>query len=267
MQRISYQDAETRLEQESLRDLWQLTERFRARRQARNAVAIELPEVDLKVLGGAVRIRPVERLRSRELVTDAMLMAGEAIARHCQELAIPIPYATQAAPNQPQTAVDLAAMWAYRKQLKPSRLSVEPAPHCGLGLDLYTRATSPLRRYSDLLLHQQLRAHLAGREPLSTTQVAERIDAAEAASLTIRRAERQSNTHWKLVWLKQNPQWQGEGVVVSQDPGKVLVLIPELALDVKVRVQGGADLNARLWLKPREIDLPELICHFSARPM
>jgi len=111
-----------------------------------------------------------------------------------------------------------------------------------------------------------LRAHLAGHEPLSAAQVAGRIDLAEAASLAIRRAERQSNTHWKLVWLKQHPQWQGEGVVVDQEPSKLLVLIPELALDAKVRVQGGADLNARLLLKPREIDLAELTCYFAARP-
>ena len=171
--------------------------------------AIELPEVDLKLVNGEVRIRSVERLRSRELVTEAMLMTGEAVARYCSDLGIPIPYATQPAPDQHQIPTDLAAMWAYRKQYKPSRLSIEPAPHCGLGLALYTRVTSPLRRYSDLLVYQQLRATLAGRESLTAAQIGKRVEQAEAASLAIRRAERQSNIHWKLVWLKQHPQWQG----------------------------------------------------------
>jgi exoribonuclease-2 len=265
VRRLSYQEAETRLEEEPFRDLLEITGRFRAHRHARDAAAIDLPEVSVRVVEGEVRIRPLPRLRSRNLVTDAMLMAGEAAARFCRERDIAIPYATQEAPGQLQEPEELAAMWAYRRQFKPSRLSVEPAPHFGLGLDMYARATSPLRRYSDLLLHQQLRAHLRGEEPLSESQVAERVSLAETGSLAIRRAERLSNTHWKLVWLRRQQAWKGEGVVVEQAAKKFVVLIPELALDVKVRVQGEPGLNSLLELTPREIDLPDLISYFSTR--
>ena len=265
VRRLSYQEAETRLEEEPFRGLLEITGRFRAHRHARDAAAIDLPEVSVRVVEGEVRIRPLPRLRSRNLVTDAMLMAGEAAARFCRERDIAIPYATQAAPEQLQEPEELAAMWAYRRQFRPSRLSVEPAPHFGLGLEMYARATSPLRRYSDLLLHQQLRAHLRGEEPLSESQVAERVSLAEAGSLAIRRAERLSNTHWKLVWLRRQQAWKGEGVVVEQAAKKFVVLIPELALDVKVRVQGEPALNSLLELTSREIDLPDLISYFSTR--
>ena len=265
VRRLSYQEAESRLEEEPFRGLLEITGRFRAHRHARDAAAIDLPEVSVRVVEGEVRIRPLPRLRSRNLVTDAMLMAGEAAARFCRERDIAIPYATQEAPGQLQEPEELAAMWAYRRQFKPSRLSVEPAPHFGLGLEMYARATSPLRRYSDLLLHQQLRAHLRGEEPLSESQVAERVSLAETGSLAIRRAERLSNTHWKLVWLRRQQAWKGEGVVVEQMAKKFVVLIPELALDVKVRVQGEPALNSLLELTSREIDLPDLISYFSTR--
>jgi exoribonuclease-2 len=265
VQRLSYEEVEQRIEEASFAALKTFTEPFRALRHARDAAAIELPEVSVKVIDGKVRVRALPKLQSRELVTDAMLMAGEAVGRYCQAHSIPIPYATQPAPDELQNPQDMAAMWAYRKKFKPSRLSIEPAAHFGLGLEVYTRVTSPLRRYSDLLVHQQLRAHLQARSLLDEQQVAERIDLADAGSLAIRRAERLSNTHWKLVWLRQNPQWKGEAVVVDQMGQKALVLAPELALDSKVRIQGDAPLNSRVELSAKEIDLADLACYFRAR--
>lgn len=266
VRRISYQEVETRLEEAPFRDLLAITERFRAHRHARDAAAIELPEVSVRVLDGAVHIHPLVRLVSRALVTDAMLMAGEAVARFCAERGIPIPYATQDGPDQPlEPPRDLATMYAYRRRLKPTRLRLKPAPHAGLGLPLYVRATSPLRRYSDLLVHQQLRAHLRGAPPLEAEPLGERLELGETGSLAIRRAERQSNLHWKLVWLREHPDWKGQAVVVDQENKRCVALIPELALEARVRPQGEPRLNDVLELRPREIDLPELLCYFKAR--
>jgi exoribonuclease-2 len=193
---------------------------------------------------------------------DAMLMAGEACARWCIERGIAIPFAGQAPPDKAEVPQDLAGMYAYRRRFKPTRLSVEPAEHSGLGLALYTRATSPLRRYSDLLVHQQIRSGLSGGLALDAQQVSQRVGESEAAGVAVRRAERLSNHHWKLVYLRRHPHWVGEGVVVEVEERKVVVLIPALALDAKVRAPGGAVLNDRLRLVPREIDLPELDCYF-----
>jgi hypothetical protein len=44
-----------------------------------------------------------------------------------------------------------------------ARFSIRPAPHHGLGLDVYTRVTSPLRRAEDFFMHGLLRARYEGR--------------------------------------------------------------------------------------------------------
>jgi exoribonuclease-2 len=191
-----------------------------------------------------------------------MLMAGETAARFCQDKGIAIPYVTQPAPDKVERPEDMAAMYAYRRRFKPSRLVGEPAPHFGLGLAIYTRATSPLRRYSDLLVHQQIRAHLAGSVPLDTEEVARRVGEAEVAAAAVRRAERLSNQHWKLVWLRSQKKWRGEGVLVAKEERKSVVLIPELALEARVRLRGDPPLNASVGLATREIDVPELTCYF-----
>jgi exoribonuclease-2 len=40
------------------------------------------------------------------------------------------------------------------------------------------------------------------------------------------------------------------------------VLLPDLALEARLRLRGEPELNTRLLLAPREIDLPELTCSF-----
>ena len=63
-------------------------------------------------------IRPLPRLESREMVTDAMLMAGEAAARFAVENRIPFPFTTQVPPDTQAEAEDMAAMFAFRKHFK-----------------------------------------------------------------------------------------------------------------------------------------------------
>jgi exoribonuclease-2 len=81
----------------------------------------------------------------------------------------------------------------------------------------------------------------------------------------VRRTERLSNQHWKLVWLAQHPEWRGEGILVDKQEHKAVVLIPDLALEATVRLRGNHGLNDRIRLSPREVDLPDLTCYFRAR--
>ncbi|MEJ2464143.1 MAG: RNB domain-containing ribonuclease [Candidatus Thiodiazotropha sp.] len=262
VERISYASAEERLQEPLFAALAEKARRYRARRMAAGAAAINLPEVKLKVVDGEVEIHPLPRLNSREMVTDLMLMAGEAVANYCQRHEIPIPFATQAPPDAPTTPEDLAGMYAYRRYFKPTQIKTQPEPHSGLGLANYTRATSPLRRYSDLLTHQQLRAHLAGSEPLDIHAVSERIALSEAGGMANRKTERVSNNHWRLIYLRDHPDWQGDAVVVAKDGERATALIPALGMEARVRIKGPAGLNDTIRLTPREIDLPDLACYF-----
>ncbi|HYN78759.1 MAG TPA: RNB domain-containing ribonuclease, partial [Lamprocystis sp. (in: g-proteobacteria)] len=256
-QRLSYDEADGRLSEAPFAAMAALTERFRARRVALGSIALDLPEVTVRVADGRVMIRPLPRLASRALVMEAMLMAGEGAARFCLERDIPISYATQSAPDGGAQPLDLAAMYARRRTFKPTRLVGAPGPHAGLGLPQYTRATSPLRRYSDLLVHQQIRAWLSGQALLTAEQVTARNGEAETAALLVRRAERLSNLHWKLVFLKDHPDWQGEAIIVGKEERKGVALIPALALETRLRLREEPALNQTLTVAVREVDIPD----------
>lgn len=260
--RTTYEAAESMLDTGDLGRLRLVTDDFRAARKARGAASINLPEVSIRVIDDEVEIRPLPKLNSRSLVTDAMLMAGEAVARLAMAEGIAIPYAIQPPPDKADEPQSMAESYAYRRFFKASKTVMEPGLHAGLGLEAYTRTTSPLRRYQDLVTHQQLRALATGTQPLSQEQIAERIAAANAVTGIIRRSERNSNLHWKLVYLQRNPKWEGDAVVVGLTERKAAIIIPELAFETRIRLQEGMALDQTLRLQLAGVDLPAQTAHF-----
>jgi exoribonuclease-2 len=248
-----------------------LAQAYQRRRQAQGAFLLDLPEVMMRVSQGEVVIEPVRRLRSRDLVREAMLMAGEAAAQFAIRQNIPFPFVTQEASNsgamkEGHASLDvlgsLSQRFALRRTLKRSQVSSLPGRHAGVGLEAYCRATSPLRRYLDLVAHQQLRAWLAGKPILKEQALLERLGAAEAITGTITQAEMLSRRHWTLVYLKRHPEWRSEGVLVEKNEKRGIVLIPELALEVPLHLREDLPLDTRLSLRVRGINLAELEAHF-----
>jgi exoribonuclease-2 len=271
VQRLSYEQAEEQIESQPLKDLYCLAQAYHRRRQSQGAFLLDLPEVMMRVSEGEVVIEPTLRLRSRDMVREAMLMAGEAAARFAILHQIPFPYVSQEASGAPAghegTTVtgndnSLAARFAQRKLLKRSQVSSLPGRHAGVGLEAYCRATSPLRRYLDLVAHQQLRAWLAGKTVLDEQALLERLGAAEAITGTIAQAEMLSRRHWTLVYLQMHPDWQSEGILVEKSGLRGYVLIPELALETPLHLPEDLPLDSRLRLRVRGINLAELEAHF-----
>jgi exoribonuclease-2 len=259
--RLTYEEADTRLEETPFQDLLQVAQAHQARRQERGAINIDLPEVKIRVEDGQVIIRPLPRSKSRDIVLEAMLMTGEAAGRFALEHDIPFPFTAQDPPDtdeRPEDTEDMAGMFELRRFLKPSDYTGVPAPHAGLGLEIYAQVTSPLRRYLDLVAHQQLRAYLRGEPPLEGQAVLERVGAAAAVSQDVRRAERLARRHWTLVYLTQNPEWRGEGIVVDKRDRRATLLIPELDLEVRVHVRGDTPLNSTVPVAVKGVNLAEL---------
>lgn len=263
VQRLTYEEAETQLTQEPLARLHRLAQASQARRRANGSIELDLPEVKVRVANGQVVVKPLLPLKSRDLVREAMLMAGEAIARFALENEIPFLFTTQDAPDETNQPDSLAGMFAVRRTLKRSQLNSLPGPHAGLGLDVYTQATSPLRRYADLVAHQQLRAYLKNKNMLTSQEILERVGAAEAVTGSVRQAERLAIKHWTLVYLLQHPNWRGQGVLVDKRHQHGIVIIPELDLETRLYLRDDIPLDSSLSLALSEVNLPELEAYFQ----
>jgi exoribonuclease-2 len=256
--RLTYTEAEAQIDQEPLSTLYRRAVAYQARRQAQGAISFDFPEVQLRVMGDELVIRPVLPLRSRTLVREAMVMVGEAVARFALEHHLPLPFATQEPGEVAERPKTLAEMYALRRLFRPRQYKSVPAAHAGLGLEAYAQATSPLRRYLDLVVHQQLRAHLRGGPVLDTSAILERIVEVEQPNDAVRRVERLADQHWIAVYLLRHPQWRGEGVVVERHGPTASVIISELALEARAHARGDAPLNSVVRLVNTGVNLPLL---------
>jgi len=268
VERLSYQEAQERLGSSPFSELLALAETFYRRRLARGALDLALPEVKVRVRDGVVELSPLPPYRSRFLVRELMLAAGEAVAGFAAAAGLPFPFSTQeqkgladSLPGDP-----LARAWVLRRTLSRTVYRNHPLPHAGLGLSVYAQVTSPLRRYLDLVAHQQLRAMLGGAAPLDARALVDRVGQAEAAADAVRAAERASRTHFKLVWLLSRPGFTAEGVVVDARGGRLVAFLPELGLEAQLARTGGERVGDRLQLRLTGVDLPRLAAGFAKAP-
>ncbi len=264
VQRLSYQQAQVRLQggDAQLNHLLEKLQAYHSRRHSEGALTMDLPEVIIRVKGKEVLIRPVHPLMSRVLVREAMLAAGEAAAIYSRQHKVPIPYTIQESTSGLEPVEDMAGRYVMRKKMKRSQISLLPGPHAGLGLPLYARVTSPLRRYQDLLVHQQLRAHLSGQPMLDEQEVLSAAAMAEASASLANRAEFLSRQHWILVYLLQNPGWIGEAVLVEKSGMAGKFLIPAFAWETTVHLTNELPLNSSVLLEVVSVDLPKLDAFF-----
>ncbi len=263
--RLTYEEADDMIDQEPLRALHAWARQHEARRRQQGAISLDLPEVRIKVIDGRVVIAPLLSLRSRDTVAELMLMTGEAVAQMAIERELPMPFTVQDAGEPMDTPQTLAEMFAGRRRLRPSQQSTRPSLHAGLGLPAYVRVTSPLRRYLDLVAHQQVRAWITGRLPLDESALLERVGAAEAIGSAVRRAEGLARQHWTIVYLQQQPDWRGEGVIVEKMGLRATVLIPELGWEFRVHLREDLSLDSIVHVTCTGANLPLLDAHFRVR--
>lgn len=263
VKRYNYEEADIQKDSPQLAPLYAIARRNEQRRLKAGAVSITLPEVHISVTDGIVNISPALSWESNNVVREFMLLAGEAVAKFAFKNGIPFPFVSQEKPDLPTNILDgYAGQYQLRRCMRSRSLGVTPMQHAGLGLGMYTQVTSPLRRYSDLVAHQQLRAFIDGRPLLNKDTMLERIAAGDAAAGASVKAERKSNLHWTLVYLTQNPQWEGDAVVVELKGKQALCLIPSLAQETLLTPSRTVALNDTIKVRAGNIDIPTLSVNF-----
>ncbi|QEN08651.1 RNB domain-containing ribonuclease [Oceanispirochaeta crateris] len=269
--RMSYGEAEEKLEEEPFSSIMKVAKRFNSWRKENGALFLQLPEVKIRVGeegSGEIMISALEEYQSRDMVAEMMMLTGFHTARYARDKGIPIPYVIQPAPegDLPETSPDdPASMVQLRRFMKRSQTTTSGGPHSGMGLPVYTRATSPLRRYSDLMVQQQLRLHMAGLPLLSEEDILEGTASCESVTGRVTGSERSSNLHWKLVYLAEHPDWEGEGILVGRSDKQMVLQIPSLALETRIALKEKLPLNSRLTVALERVDVPEQQVQFRVR--
>ncbi len=273
--RLSYDQADRLLENDSREHvaeilgtlMWFAEERL-IDRLAAGAVQIDMPEPRLKIKmedGEPVgHLAILGESGSRTMVTELMVWSNELAARFLHQNDIPAVYRVQDAPDQMLSGAELteipegvAREFAVLRRMKRAEVSLHPGLHFGLGLTYYVQASSPIRRYTDLVIQRQIKACLSGAAaPYDTEQLYQIVADVERASYEAQQIEREAQEYW-MTWLlsQVEPGQKLTAVVVdiAQD-GRTLVMLTDYGYRVLVRLRKPPSLGAQVELEVERAD-------------
>jgi exoribonuclease-2 len=202
-------------------------------------------------------------------VAEMMVMAGRTMAQFTSDNLIPVPYVLQDKGDfseeflAKKDTLTLSESFLAIKNFKRSATSVKPLLHYGLGLPAYLRVTSPMRRYYDLLAHQQIINFITNKPMLPVSQVKEIIGSVNMALASVGRVSRFSDDHFKCVFLMQNPKWTGTGVVIDIRGDKALFMIPELGMMTQIKFKNLPKFDEEIQLQVSRVDLVDKSANFK----
>lgn len=182
-------DKELQALREGVKGLWHIASKLRAARMDNGSLDLDIPEVKIFVdeKGYADRIEKIEYDESHQLIEEYMLAANEAVARALNHARLPFlsrVHDEPAADKLNELRQELLAQgldvgdltlreevkkflaaikdhpqgYALRIQflrsLKHACYRAEADGHYGLNKQFYAHFTSPIRRYSDLVVHR-----------------------------------------------------------------------------------------------------------------
>jgi len=204
--------------------------KLRERRLAAGARLIHRREPKVTVVGDVIEIKVIDSSSaSRELVAEFMVLSNHIAARIAADRNLPMIFRVQ--PN--------AADDAYAQR---ARLSLYPGFHAGVGLDCYLQASSPIRRYVDLVLQRQLVSMIGGGSPAyDRDELMAVLAAAETTEAEGRELERRAKRYWTLTYLQRGALEQPLEATVLRDGASAELT----AYAIRGALRGAPNLSAK----------------------
>jgi exoribonuclease II len=236
--RLTYHEVDALLAYDQhLVSLAHLTRRLKERRLAQGGYELKLPEVwvTFTAQGEIQVVVEDQETASHQLVAEAMVLANSLAAQFLLEQDVAALYRSQPEPREPITPGEdktLLELWQDRRRLSRVVMDLSPSPHWGLGLPCYTFATSPIRRYLDLVIHRQLLAVVSGHPPVYAREHLEKILATidpamrRAGQLKTRRLR-----YWLLKHLSARLGQKMEALVLESQPYRCRLILPDILLE------------------------------------
>ncbi len=219
-----------------IKTLHDLAGSFRKFRLSRDAVQISLPEINIWFEdNGVPAVTKVDRESpGRLLVAELMIMANWLTARFLRKHQVPAIFRSQPKPRErlfKNCEGSLFQNWMQRKCLSRFVLGSQPEPHSGLGLDVYTTATSPIRKYFDLITQRQIRSVLGLDAPYTEEDIKHLLVQLETPMSVVGRMQFSRSRYWLLKYLQTRTGQSEEAIVLGKRRNSFTVLLTEYMLE------------------------------------
>ena len=178
----------------------------------KNSGAMEILESFGKIIveDNNPTLKIIDPTLSRQLISEAMILYGNLISNFTKVNKIPVPYRVQqridkvSKDNYQDSDNKVLYNFLLKKTMGKSYYSINPMPHSSLGLTSYLHATSPIRRYADLIVNYQLNRYLNNNELISKEDVEQMILEINNQGRQNIMRYREDQKYWLIKWFKKN---------------------------------------------------------------
>lgn len=243
--------------------LYDIAKKFRQKRLGQGAVHISVPEINIWL--DSDRNLSVSKTNrespGRMLISEIMIMANWLMARFLSAYNLPAVFRSQPDPKErlfKNGEGSLFQNWMQRKYLNRFVLSTEPQHHSGLGLDTYVTATSPIRKYFDLVTQRQIRSCFGLEAPYTAEEMQQIIHLLETTMSEASRIQYSRNRYWLLKYLEPKCGQKEAALVLGRRKTCYLILLTEYMLECTLPLSQGVNL------KPEDV-IQVTLQHVNAR--
>ncbi|MDX2439279.1 MAG: RNB domain-containing ribonuclease [Desulfobacterales bacterium] len=248
---LSYYDVNLLAEEDKaiiiLRDI---AAKYRESRLSSGAVHISLPDINVWLdEDDSITVNKVNRESpGRMLVSELMIMGNWLSARFLADHKIPAIFRTQPDPRERLYKGEEGTLfqnYMQRRYLSRFILNTEPKRHSGLGLDYYVTATSPIRKYFDLVTQRQLRSAFGMEKAYTHEEIDKIIISLKQLMSNVSQIQQRRNRYWILKYLEKRIGQKEEAIVLYKRRDRYNILLPEYMIECDLSVSGSIDLKPK----------------------
>lgn len=247
---LNYEEVNETLGEEALlKEMYRISQYLQQERMKRDALSLSLPELRVKLNDdSSLSIESVDQnTPSRMIVAEFMILYNWLAARFCSDNQIPILFRRQPEPSERLSLEETGYVYyvfQQRRKLSPLQIDTSPGPHSGIGLNLYTNVTSPLRRYLDLVIQRQIGSFIAGDKLVYGEKELEEIRVfVEPVIRNLQLARRNRQRYWILKFLSQHQGETYRAVILDELKSKYRIVLSDFFLVTEIKRRNGKILG------------------------
>lgn len=245
---FSYEEInKDRMREDRFNIMFQLCEQLQKKRLEQGAMILSLPEITFCIENTSrisLNMTPQDT-PSRMLVAEFMILYNWLAARFCRDNNIPILYRGQKKPSEILSMDDgeyIYYVFRQRRKLHPLIVDTKPSPHSGLGLEVYSNLSSPIRRYLDLIVQRQIKNYLYNAPLPYNMEDLERIRLSVSESLrALNIIKKNRARYWILKYLSLNMKENYPAIVLDVMKNKYRMILTDFLFTAEMKK--GKDHN------------------------
>ncbi len=262
---LTYEEVEEILDagtENSLQVMHQMSQHLRQKRMNQGALNISLPDLQVKFdSDSSLSLEFLDQnTPSRIIVAEFMILYNWLAASLCKDNQIPILFRAQPEPSEVFSVDECGYLYyVFRQRRKLSQLQIDtvPDPHSGLGLNVYTHATSPIRRYLDLVTQRQIKGFLNGMGPIYKENELEEIRISVAPVIkSLEKIKRNRLRYWTLKFIGQHKDEKYKALILYELKNKYRIVLIDFLLIAEIRHRNGLMLmpGQEILVRIRKVD-------------